>query len=132
MKLKKNKSKNTKFFYSLKYIIFILIFVEILDTYTTNYLNVVVSEISSEFFPFLPGDTSISLFQIFVAIGTLGMYFVFLNQYLTDKIGRKFLLVFTVFGMGISSLFINFSTNIIIYTLFFCFYYTFSLIQTSG
>ncbi|MFW9828058.1 MAG: MFS transporter [Candidatus Thorarchaeota archaeon] len=118
MNFKKNKSSKTRFFSSLKYIIFILIFVEILDTYTTNYLNVVVSDISSEFFPFLPGDTAISLFQIFVAIGTLGMYFVFLNQYLTDKVGRKFLLVFTVFGMGISSLFINFSTNIIIYTVF--------------
>jgi len=96
----------------------VLIFVEILDTYTTNYLNVVVSDISSEFFPYLFGDAAISFFQIFVAIATLGMYFVFLNQYLADKVGRKFLLVFTVFGMGIASLFIALSTNIIIYTVF--------------
>ncbi len=100
------------------YMIIILLFVEILDTYTTNYLNVVVSNISSEFFPYLPDDAAISFFQIFIAIGTLGMYFVFLNQYLTDKVGRKFLLVFTVFGMGIASLFINLSTNIIVYTIF--------------
>ncbi len=98
--------------------IFILIFVEILDTYTTNYLNVVVSDISTEFFPYLSGDAAISFFQIFVAIATLGMYFVFLNQYLADKVGRKYLLVFTVFGMGIASLFISFSTNIIVYTVF--------------
>jgi AAHS family 4-hydroxybenzoate transporter-like MFS transporter len=92
--------------------IIILIFVEILDTYSTNYLNVVVSDISSEFL------VEISLFQIFIAIATLGMYFVFLNQYLADKIGRKFLLVFTVFGMGCASLFIAFSSNIIVYTTF--------------
>jgi MFS family permease len=108
----KGKASPKQFFSYFKYMIFILLFVEILDTYTTNYLNVVVSDISSEFL------VEISLFQIFVAIATLGMYFVFLNQYLADKIGRKFLLVFTVFGMGISSLFITFSTNIIIYTVF--------------
>ncbi|MFX1391616.1 MAG: MFS transporter [Promethearchaeota archaeon] len=107
------KEKEQKNFFSyFKYMIFILVFVEILDTYTTNNLNVVVSEISGEFL------VSISIFQIFVAIATLGMYFVFLNQYLADKIGRKFLLVFTVFGMGITSLFINFATNIIVYTIF--------------
>jgi MFS family permease len=101
-----------------KYMIFILLFVEILDTYTTNNLNVVVSDISAEFFPYLTENAAISFFQIFIAIATLGMYFVFFNQYLADKVGRKFLLVFTVFGMGIASLFINFSNNIIVYTIF--------------
>jgi len=114
----RKEKENRQFFSYFKYMIFILIFVEILDTYTTNNLNVVVSDISAEFFPDLSGDAAISLFQIFVAIGTLGMYFVFLNQYLADKVGRKFLLVFTVFGMGIASLLINFSTNIIVYTVF--------------
>ncbi|MFW9972985.1 MAG: MFS transporter [Candidatus Odinarchaeota archaeon] len=114
----KTKIGNRRYTTYFKYMIFILVFVEILDTYSTNYLNVVVSDISSEFFQFLSGDAAISLFQIFVALATLGMYFVFLNQYLSDKIGRKFLLVFTVFGMGFSSLFIAFSTNIIVYTVF--------------
>ena len=113
-----NKEGQSKFFTYFNYIIFILIFVEILDTYTTNNLNVVVSDVSTEFFPYLSGDAAISLFQIFVAIATLGMYFVFLNQYFADRVGRKFLLVFTVFGMGLSSLLINFSNNIITYTLF--------------
>ncbi|MFX1569993.1 MAG: MFS transporter [Promethearchaeota archaeon] len=112
---KKGQSKSLIYFI---YMIIILIFVEILDTYTTNNLNVVVSDISAEFFPYLSGDAAISLFQVFVAVGTLGMYFVFLNQYFADRVGRKFLLVFTVFGMGISSLLINFSTNIITYTIF--------------
>ncbi len=111
-----NKKGSRQFFSYFKYMIFILIFVEILDTYTTNNLNVVVSDISAEFFPDLSSNAAISLFQIFVAIGTLGMYFVFLNQYLADRVGRKYLLAFTVFGMGIASLLINFSTNIIMYT----------------
>ncbi len=101
-----------------KYMIFILIFVEILDTYTTNSLNVVVSSISGEFFSDLTENAAISFYQIFVAIATFGMYFVLLNQYLADKIGRKTLLVFTVFGMGICSLFIALSTNIVFYTIF--------------
>jgi MFS family permease len=118
MSQNKKERSNRKFFSYFKYMIFILIFVEILDTYTTNSLNVVVSNISTEFFPTLSENAAISLFQVFVAIATLGMYFVFLNQYLADKIGRKFLLVFTVFGMGIASLFINFATNIVVYTIF--------------
>ncbi len=113
-----NEKGQRPFLNYFKYMIFILIFVEILDTYTTNNLNVVVSEISGEFFPDLSSNAAISIFQIFVAIGTLGMYFVFLNQYLADRVGRKLLLVFTVFGMGIASLLINFSTNIITYTIF--------------
>lgn len=115
---KENQSKTNKSISYFRYMIFILIFVEILDTYTTNNLNVVVSEISSEFFPDLSENAAISFYQIFVAIATVGMYFVFLNQYLADKVGRKFLLVFTVFGMGIGSFFITFSTNIILYTVF--------------
>ncbi|MDX1797445.1 MAG: MFS transporter [Candidatus Lokiarchaeia archaeon] len=110
-----NNKKQTGIRYSTKYFIYmiiILMFVEILDTYSTNYLNVVVSSITSEFV------VPISIFQIFVAIATLGMYFVFLNQYLADRVGRKALLVFTVFGMGISSLFIALSTNVVIYTIF--------------
>ena len=47
----KKEKGNRQFFSYFKYMIFILIFVEILDTYTTNNLNVVVSDISSEFFP---------------------------------------------------------------------------------
>lgn len=114
----KKEKGNRQFFSYFKYMIFILIFVEILDTYTTNNLNVVVSDISSEFFPSLTENAAISFFQIFVAIATVGMYFVFLNQYFADKVGRKFLLVFTVFGMGLASLLINFATNIITYTIF--------------
>lgn len=42
----KKEKGNRQFFSYFKYMIFILIFVEILDTYTTNNLNVVVSDIS--------------------------------------------------------------------------------------
>ncbi|TFG18199.1 MAG: MFS transporter [Promethearchaeota archaeon] len=108
-----------------KYMIFILMFVEILDTYTTNNLNVVVSDISAEFFPFLAEDAAIAFYQLFLAIATLGMFFVIVNQYLTDKFGRKLLLVITIFGMGFFSLLISLSTNIYLFTIFLFFMYFF-------
>ncbi len=115
-----HKSKNY-----FKYMIFILMFVEILDTYTTNNLNVVVSDISAEFFPLLAEDAAIAYYQLFLAISTLGMFFVIINQYLTDKIGRKILLVITIFGMGFFSLLISLSTNIVMFTIFLFFLYFF-------
>lgn len=59
----KKEKGNRQFFSYFKYMIFILIFVEILDTYTTNNLNVVVSDISSEFFPGLTENAG--LFHFF-------------------------------------------------------------------
>lgn len=107
------------------YMIFTLMFVEILDTYTTNNLNVVVSEISAEFFPFLTEDAAIAYYQLFLSIATLGMFFVVINQYLTDKFGRKLILVFTIFGMGFFSLLISLSINIYMFTIFLFFMYFF-------
>jgi MFS family permease len=107
------------------YMIFILMFVEILDTYTTNNLNVVVSEISAEFFPYSANDAAIAYYQLFLSIATLGMFFVVINQYLTDKFGRKLILVITIFGMGFFSLLIALSTNIYMFTIFLFFMYFF-------
>jgi len=118
-----NSHKKSKRYF--KYMIFILMFVEILDTYTTNNLNVVVSDISAEFFPFLAEDAAIAFYQLFLAIATLGMFFVIINQYLTDKFGRKLLLVITIFGMGFFSLLISLSTNIYLFTIFLFFMYFF-------
>ncbi|TFF69142.1 MAG: MFS transporter [Promethearchaeota archaeon] len=118
-----NSQQKSKHYF--KYMIFILMFVEILDTYTTNNLNVVVSDISGEFFPFLADDAAIAFYQLFLAVATLGMFFVVINQYLTDKFGRKLLLVITIFGMGFFSLLISLSINIYMYTIFLFFMYFF-------
>jgi MFS family permease len=53
-----------------------------------------------------------------IGIATIGMYFVFINQYLADKLGRKFMLFITTLGMGISALLFSLSQNIIQFTIF--------------
>jgi MFS family permease len=107
------------------YLIFILILVEILDTYTTNYPNVIPSQVIKEFLSEYPQNMAQSLFAVVVGIATIGTYFVFLNQFLADKVGRKIMLAFTVFGMGFSSLLIFFSTNVIEYTIYLFMLYIF-------
>ncbi len=107
------------------YMIFVLIFVEILDTYTTNYPNVIPSKIIEEFLSDYPINVANSILSLCVAIATIGTYFVFFNQYLADRIGRKILLVFTVFGMGFSSLLIFTATNIVQYTIYLFMLYIF-------
>ncbi len=108
-----------------RYLIFILIFVEILDTYTTNYPNVIPSQVIAEFLANYPENVAQSIFALAVGIATIGMYLVLLNQFLADGFGRKILLAFTVFGMGFSSLLLFFSTNIIQYTIYLFMLYVF-------
>jgi len=99
--------------------------VEILDTYTTNYPNVIPSRIIAEFLSEYPSNVANSLYALCVAIASIGMYVVFFNQLMADKVGRKILLAFTVFGMGFASLLILFSTNIIQYTIYLLLLYVF-------
>jgi MFS family permease len=111
----------------LIYLIIVLMFVEITDTYTTNFPNVIPSKVIEEFLSDYPKNVAESIFAISVAVASVGMYFVFFNQLLCDKFGRKILLATTVFGMGLFSLLIIFSTGIIQYTIYlFCLYLFFS------
>jgi len=71
----KKEKGNRQFFSYFKYMIFILIFVEILDTYTTNNLNVVVSDISSEFFPGLTENAGYFIFSDFYSYSNSGYVF---------------------------------------------------------
>ena len=91
--------------------------VEILDTYTTNFPNVIPSRIIVEFLSSYPINVANSIFALCIAIASLGTYIVFFNQLMADRFGRKILLVITVFGMGFSSLLIALSTDIVTYTL---------------
>ncbi|MBD3229130.1 MAG: MFS transporter, partial [Candidatus Lokiarchaeota archaeon] len=96
-----------------------------MDTYTTLMLTVVPSKIIDEFLSYYPQNIAESIFQIAVAIATVGTYLVFLNQFMADKIGRKTLLAITVFGMGIASFLVSISGNIIQYAIFLFFLYIF-------
>jgi MFS family permease len=53
-----------------------------------------------------------------VAIGSLGSYVAFLVWYSSDRIGRKHLLVMTIFGLALASVGILFSRNIVEYTIY--------------
>ena len=122
IKEKSKISRSKSYFY---YMMFILILVTVVDTYVTNFPNVIRSVIIHEFLFEYPENMATSIISFSVAIATLGMYFSFLNQYLADRVGRKILLVVVVFGFGLSSLLLAFSTNIIEYTIYLFMLYVF-------
>lgn len=123
--IKNNEKKTSRSKRYLIYLIIVLMFVEILDTYTTNYPNVIPSKVIEEFLSGFPQNVGESIFAICVAIASIGMYFVFFNQLLADRFGRKILLSTTVFGMGLFSLLLIFSTDIIQYTIYLFLLYLF-------
>lgn len=123
-----NEKKLTKTSRSKSYFIYMIIIlmcVEILDTYTTNFPNVIPSRIIAEFLSTYPINVANSIFALCIAIASLGTYIVFFNQLMADRFGRKILLVLTVFGMGFSSLLIALSTDIVTYTIFLLTLYVF-------
>lgn len=119
-----DSSFNKRYF---RYLFIILVFVQVLDTYNTHFLNLINSQIIEDFLGGYSESQAASILSICVAIATFGTYLVFFNQFFADRIGRKPLLVFTVFGMGIACLLIFFSVNIIQYTIaLFILYFFFS------
>lgn len=101
-----------------KYLIFILILVLILDNYTQFYSSVIPSKIVEEFLGDRPQNEANSIFAISLAIVSIGSYVVFVVWYSADKIGRRFLLILSVFGMVAASIGILLSRNIVEYTIY--------------
>jgi len=101
-----------------KYMIFILILVQMLDTYTGFYNTVIPSKVVEEFLSDYSQNVANSIFAFCIAIASLGSYVAFLVWYSADRIGRKFLLVVTIFGLALSSLGILFSRSIVEYTIY--------------
>ncbi|TXT66196.1 MAG: membrane protein of unknown function [Promethearchaeota archaeon] len=120
-----NGERRTRSKSYLIYLIIVLMFCEILDTYTTNYPNVIPSKVIAEFLSGFPQNVAESIFAISVAFASFGMYFVFFNQLLADRFGRKILLSTTMLGMGLCSLLLIFSTGIIQYTIYLFLLYLF-------
>ena len=112
----------------LIWLLIILILVDLIDSYSTNYITAVSSSVVTEFLIIPHGlseTTAEALFSLCSGIATLGMYVVFFNQYLADKFGRKKLLVFITFGMGFGSLLLFFSFDIVSFTIFLFIMYVF-------
>ena len=101
-----------------KYLIFVLMLVQILDTYSTLYPGSIPSLIVAEFFPGVPANITSSIVTLAGSITSIGMYLLFFNQYLVDKVGRKRMLAITILGMSIASLGIFLSVSYIMYVFF--------------
>lgn len=101
-----------------RYMLLILILVTILDAYTTGYIATFPSKIVEEFLSNYSVNQANSIMALSIGIATIGMYFVFINQYLADKLGRKVMLFITTLGMGISALLFSLSQDIIQFTIF--------------
>ena len=112
----------------LLYLLIILILIDILDAYCTNYINTFPSKIIAEFLSDYSEDEAAAIYMFSVGIATIGTFFVFVTQALADKFGRKIMLGVTTFGMGLSSLILTFSTNIVQFTIFLFFFICFSVL----
>jgi MFS family permease len=99
--------------------------VQILDTYSTLYPGSMPSVIVGEFFPGLDENITSSIVATAGSIISIGMYFLFFNQYLVDKIGRKRMLAITILGMSITSIGMFLSVNYVMYVAFQFFLYFF-------
>lgn len=108
-------SRSSKYF---KYMLIVLWFVQILDAYTTSYTAAFPSKIIEEFLSGFSANEANSIMALTIGIATIGSYFVFVNQLLADKLGRKLLLFITTLGMGASALLLTLSTSINQYTIF--------------
>jgi MFS family permease len=86
------------------FLVIILGIVEIIDAYCTVLPGSFPSLIAAEFLGDLSVEAQNSVLAIASGITSVGMYVLFFNQYLSDKIGRKKMLAITVLGLSIATL----------------------------
>jgi MFS family permease len=111
-----NDIKRTRAYFI--YLIIVLIFVEILDTYATVIPGSFPSKIAEEFLGNYSENEQNAIMALGASIASVGAYLIFFNQYLADRLGRKIMLVITVLGMATASLLIILSTNYFQYVVF--------------
>jgi MFS family permease len=100
--------------------------VQILDTYSTLYPGSMPSLVVEHFFPSIEDENITSSIVAFAgSIISIGMYFLFFNQYLIDKVGRKKMLAITILGMSIASIGMFLAVNYVMYVAFQFFLYFF-------
>ena len=121
----KNNGQSVRSKSYFRYLIFVLMLVQILDTYSTLYPGSIPSLIVAEFYPGVADNITSSIVTLAGSISSIGMYLLFFNQYLVDKVGRKRMLAITILGMSISSLGMFLSVNYEMYVLFKFFLYFF-------
>jgi len=98
--------------------IFILMLVQILDSYATVFPGAIPSAIAESFLSGKSEDVQNSIIAFSTAAVSIGMYFLFFSHYLSDKLGRKKMLSVTVLGMACATFGMFFSLNYIMYMIF--------------
>ncbi|MFX1326898.1 MAG: MFS transporter [Promethearchaeota archaeon] len=110
---------------NFKYLISVLMLVQILDSYVTLFPGAIPSAIAGEFL----SDKSIvaqnSIMAFASGLVSSGMMLLFFSQYLTDRLGRKKMLGISVGGMAFASLGMFLSVNYVMYMIFVFFLYFF-------
>jgi MFS family permease len=118
----KEKKRSKAYF---TYLIFILILASILDSYVTIVGGMFPSKIAEEFLSGYKTNEQNALMALGASIASMGYYFIFINLYLADKIGRKKVLAYTVLGMALSCLMMILSTSFWQYVFFWAVLYLF-------
>ena len=113
---------------SMFYVFYMFLFLslmDIFDSYSTLYPPTIISQVQGEFLTGMTQTAADSTMALVLAIASLGIYFSIINQNLSDIFGRKVFLFITMFGMGVGSLIIAFSTTLTHFTLAFFLMYVF-------
>ncbi len=111
--LKEETNSRSKRYY--KFLTVLLLGVVIIDGYGSVFTLIIMSAVKEEFLFHLPDNLQNATITFSTAISTGGMYFLFVTQYLADKIGRKKVLAITIFGMAFASLGIFLSSSYVMY-----------------
>jgi MFS family permease len=101
------------------FLVAFLILNEIYDTYTTQYPSIIVDLVESDF------AINSQQYAFYLGFITLGSYFVFISQFIADRIGRKPMLFITLFGMGFASVCLGFAADMFQYSVAAFFLYVF-------
>ena len=116
--LKSNENKISKSKPYFKYLIFVLMLVQIIDAYSTVLPGAFPSVTAAEFLSGYETSVINSIIALASGLTTIGMYFLFFSQYFADKIGRKKMLAITVLGMAFAALGMFLSKDYIMYMFF--------------
>ncbi len=100
------------------YLVFVLMLVQILDSYATVFPGAIPSAIAESFLSGKSEDVQNSIIAFATGAVSIGMYFLFFSHYLSDKLGRKKMLSITVLGMALAAFGMFFSLNYIMYMIF--------------
>jgi len=111
----KDKGSDNSYF---KRLIVVLMLVQMLDSFSTVFPGAIQSAIASDFLAGFTTNQQDSIIAFGTAIVSIGMCFLFFSQYLSDRLGRKRMLIITVFGMSFAAVGMFFSTSYIMYMIF--------------